>query len=85
MITAELYKIHHSYMTACWGANCKKLPQYIDNGAGGQSFIKKDTIFLILTLVKGFESIKSYYCRDCIDVIYRDLKPILDHKLWTLQ
>ena len=44
-------------------------------------YIKEGTTCLTLS-VRGA---KDLYCRPCIDVVYAQLKPILDSKLWIFE
>ncbi len=78
MIKANLFKMQASG----WkydNPTCRHLPEYHDNIIGSNFFIKQETT--CLSFVLGFQ--REVYCRDCIDLIYQDLKPILDSRLWS--
>lgn len=62
----------------CRNNSCKKKEEYIS--ANGR--IKSETTCAAITMdsAAGFNT--SYYCRDCIEVIYEDIKKILNPKLW---
>lgn len=64
--------------TKCRSNICLKKSEYIsDNGR-----IKKDTTCAAITMDSASGYNTSYYCRDCIDKVYEDLKKILNSKLW---
>lgn len=62
----------------CRAKQCKKLEIYIEKGR-----IKKDTICAAITMDSAAGWNTSYYCRDCIDTLYSDIKKILNPALWA--
>lgn len=63
----------------CRNRSCQKKPEYIS--ANGR--IKSGTTCAAITMdsAAGFNT--SYYCRECIEIIYEDIKKILNPKLWV--
>ena len=61
----------------CRHEKCSENSEYIQNGR-----IKKDTICAIISTDGASGWHTSCYCRDCIDMIYEDMKKILNPKLW---
>jgi hypothetical protein len=63
----------------CRARDCKKLPEYItDKGR-----IKVNTTCVAITMDSAAGWNTSYYCRDCVDKLYEDIKKILNPKLWV--
>lgn len=89
MIEANVFKMRCSGLT-CANPECKHLPEYTYHILGNVYFIKVDSVCLRLSNNKiaadngDNGTYVEYYCRDCIDVVYKKLKPILDSKLWIL-
>jgi len=79
MIQVKLFKCEISG-TGCDNAGCKKLPQYFDQILN-TFFIKQGTTCLWI----GWTNASEIYCRDCIDQLYYQLKPIIDSKLWIFK
>jgi len=65
----------------CRNGKCKKLPQFIS--AKGR--ILKDTICIAITVHGASGWTTAYYCRDCVDELYLELKAKLNHNLWVFQ
>jgi hypothetical protein len=66
---------------ACANPQCKNLIEYTYNVIGHVYRIRRKTTCLVVSTQFGTE----YYCRDCIDTLYRQLKPSLDSKLWIFK
>lgn len=64
----------------CANLNCKHNPEYMINILGNVWYIKIDTTVAVITLGG---SRAEYYCRECIDEIYKYMKTKLDSKLWA--
>ncbi len=84
MIFANLEIANH--LIHCANPDCEENPEYIvqDPGYLGFSkaaFIKKGTIYLYVAVGEDDEC----YCFNCIDIVYQELKPILDKKLWAFK
>jgi hypothetical protein len=62
----------------CRGPNCTDNPAYISE----KGRIKKDTTCVGITIRSAAGSNTSYYCRECIDKLYEDMRKILNPKLW---
>lgn len=63
----------------CRNRDCKNKEEYInENGR-----IKKDTTCAAITMDSAAGYNTSYYCRDCIDTVYEDIRKILNPKLWV--
>lgn len=77
MITAHIKKMNEGGWS-CDNPSCQHLPEFTYHMLGDIFFIKKDSIYL--TIVLNGEV--AYYCNGCIDIIYNQLKPVLDRKLW---
>ena len=59
---------------------CKKNPNLIsDDGK-----IKKEVICAAVTITSSSGRSTAYYCRECIDHLYNDIKKILNPNLWIL-
>lgn len=64
----------------CRGFSCKQSPQFVsDTGR-----IKKDTTCVAISIASASGYTVSYFCRDCIDQLYLDMKKILNPQLWVL-
>jgi hypothetical protein len=66
----------------CDNPKCKNLPEYTVNIIGNNFHIKKGTIAGKIALNHATFDI---YCRDCIDVVYQEIKFKMDSKLWAVQ
>lgn len=62
----------------CRNRNCKKNDKYINE----KGRIRRDTTCIGITMDSGAGSNTSYYCRECIDEIYLDMKKCLNPNLW---
>lgn len=63
----------------CRNRNCQKKTEYIsENGR-----IKSQTTCAAITMQSAAGFNTSYYCRDCIDQLYQDIKKILNPQLWV--
>jgi hypothetical protein len=79
MIYAKLFKME----TAGWpcdNSNCQHNSKYHDR-IGNSFYLKTDKTCLAIYM----HGSREVYCRDCIDIIYQRLKPILDSKLWIFK
>lgn len=82
MIKAELIKVDWS--DQCCNPKCKHSLDYHDNIIGSNFYIKRGTTCLLIGIYDaGGAGSEEIYCRECIDEVYKTLKPILDSKLWT--
>ena len=61
----------------CRHHQCKGKPEYIEKGR-----IKKGATCAVISTGAADGWHASYYCRDCIDIIFQDMKTILNPKLW---
>lgn len=63
----------------CRGPDCSMNPDYLtDKGR-----IKRGTTCVAITMGSAAGYNTSYYCRDCIDKIYDDIRKVLNPKLWV--
>lgn len=62
----------------CRGIACKKDPKYIDKDR-----IKNGTSCARITVGSAKGRAHAFYCRDCIDKVYMDVKMILNPALWV--
>ncbi len=62
----------------CRSSSCKKMTIYIS----GSDRIKVGTTCAAITMDSAAGVNTSYYCRDCIDQLYLDIKAILNPALW---
>jgi hypothetical protein len=81
MIKAEVYKLNWAGQE-CENQDCKHSPEYHEHIIGDNYFIKQGTIVVRLLFTTGNS---EFYCRDCIDIVYMDLKSALDSKLWAFK
>ena len=58
----------------CRSEECKKLPEYVTE----KGRIKTDTTCVAITMGSAAGWNTSYYCRDCVDKLYLDIKKILN-------
>jgi len=65
----------------CRYIQCEQKPEYINE----RGCIKNGTTCAFFTMSSASGWHTSYFCRDCIDKIYRDVKAILDPKLWAFR
>lgn len=63
----------------CRYHGCLNKPEYISD----KGRIKKDTICACISTQGPGGWHASYYCRDCIEKIYIDIKKILNPALWA--
>jgi hypothetical protein len=65
----------------CRNRSCKNLPEFIS----GSGRIKSGSACIAITMesASGFNT--SYYCRDCIEQIYLQLKAKLNPIYWSFQ
>jgi hypothetical protein len=63
----------------CRNRQCNKNPLYISEGGT----IKKDTTCVIFIMDSAGGINRSFYCRECVDKIYLDIKTILNPALWS--
>lgn len=68
-----------SGLAKCRSGFCLKKPEYISEAGR----IKRDTTCVAITMRSAAGRNTSYYCRDCIDKIYEDMRKILNPKLWV--
>lgn len=61
----------------CRSGFCEAKSEYINKGR-----IKRDTTCAAITMSSAAGTNTSYYCRDCIDKIYEEIKKVLNPKLW---
>lgn len=78
MIQAHLFKMQTSGWS-CDNPKCQHSEKYHHHIIGENYHIKEDTTCLAISV----RDKREIYCRDCIDVVYKKLKPILDSNLWT--
>lgn len=64
--------------SVCRNEECKCLPEYITL----KGRIKAGTICAWVSTEGADGTHTSYYCRDCIDMIYRKLKKTFNSDLW---
>lgn len=63
----------------CRSKTCQKKPEYIsENGR-----IKSQTTCVAITMQSAAGWNTSYYCRDCVEVLYGDIKKVLNPALWV--
>lgn len=65
----------------CRHFECAGNPEYINS----KGKITKGTICAIITIDSAGGYNSSYYCRDCIDKIYLQVKTSLNSKLWAFK
>lgn len=63
----------------CRSQACLKKSEYIND----KGRIKKDTTCVAITMQSSAGRNTSYYCRDCIDKLYDDIRKILNPNLWV--
>lgn len=65
----------------CRGPRCEKKPEFVkDNGN-----IIKDSRCAKVSIWGAQGGSTAFYCRDCIDKLYEDVRKILNPKLWVFQ
>jgi hypothetical protein len=62
----------------CRGAECKSDPKFISDSLR----IKSGTTCVAISMSSAGGYNTSYYCRDCVDKLYEDMKKILNPALW---
>lgn len=63
----------------CRNKDCSFNPDYISD----KGRIKKDTTCAAITMDSSSGMNTSFYCRECIDKIYENMKKILNPALWA--
>lgn len=63
----------------CRNKTCKRNPEYISEAGR----IKSGTTCVAITMdsAAGFNT--SFYCRECVDELYQELKKVLNPALWS--
>lgn len=84
MINARLYKIDYSGQE-CANPQCAHNPEHHYNIIGKCFHIIQGTTCLWLSMQTTTNIVVEIYCRDCIDIVYQKLKPVLDKKLWVFE
>jgi hypothetical protein len=79
MIRVSLFKMQTSGWS-CDNPDCKHDPKYHHNIIGKNFHLKENETVLAIYLGDS----REIYCRDCIDEVYKKLKPVLDSKLWVM-
>lgn len=78
MLHIKLEKLQQTGLH-CANRDCKKDPKHMINILGEVWYIKVDTTVALVSLGSSYE----YYCRGCIDELYKMVKTKLDPKLWA--
>ena len=65
----------------CRYRGCKQKPEFISE----KGRIKKDTTCVWIAIDSASGGAVGYYCRDCVDQIYQEMKKILNPQLWVFQ
>lgn len=65
----------------CRGIKCKNLPEYINRNGR----IRKDTNCAVISISASNGGATAFYCRDCVDQVYMDMRIALDPKLWIFK
>lgn len=76
----EIEIIKSSGRAMCRG-DCKMNPEYVDEKGN----IKKGNSCAKITIWGAKGGASAFYCRDCIDTLYEDVRKILNPKLWLFQ
>ena len=63
----------------CRNRSCAKKPEFISD----KGRIKKDTTCVWITIDSASGGGTAYYCRDCVDKLYLEMKKILNPNLWV--
>lgn len=69
-----------SGLAKCRSESCPKNPEYISKAGR----IKSGTTCVCISMQSAAGWHSTYYCRDCIEQIYIDMRKVLDPKLWAL-
>lgn len=78
MIKALVRKVEWSG-TSCDNKECAHNPEYHDQVLRS-CFLKQGQPCLVIANDK--DDWIAIYCRECVDILYKQLKPALDSKLW---
>lgn len=79
MLNIVLHKMDRTGVH-CAHPECKKNPKYMVNILGSVWYIRVDTTVAVVT-VGGSRA--EYYCRECIDELFNEVRTKLDSKLWA--
>ena len=80
MIEAKIIKMDANGYH-CDNPDCQHLPEHTYHMLGDVYFIKQYSTCLFIRMDGGAE----HYCNGCIDIVYNQLKPVLDRKLWVFE
>ncbi len=84
MLLSKLVKVN-GYGWHCHNSKCDHLEKYHEQILSAYQ-LKIGTISLWIGFNDIFDKTNWHvYCEDCIDKIYKELKPILDKKLWVFK
>lgn len=78
MLRIQLDKLQETGIH-CSNPDCKKDPKHMINILGNVWYIRVETTVATVSL-HGYT---EYYCRGCIDELYKMVKTKLDPKLWA--
>lgn len=83
----KLIKIGENDTKYCHNNKCPRNPLYHEkcNRFLSHTRIKTNTVCAELTIEGYDRTLTVFYCRDCIDLIFKDLKLVFDSKLWAFQ
>jgi hypothetical protein len=84
----ELKIISASGRAICRGEHCKGLPEFIIKLGVfryNNNRIRKDTQCLMITMWSAAGGTTAYYCSDCMNNIYVEMRSVLDPKLRALK
>lgn len=62
----------------CRHPKCRKLLEFITDDK-----IKANTTCAAIVFKSAFGECTAFYCRDCIDFVYNDIKSVLNSNLWA--
>lgn len=83
MLEVEIIKMHESGWS-CANPTCPRDPEYV-NTILTTHHIKTGTICAMIRIGKRWDTKTVFYCRSCIDDVYKMIKSKLDTKLWSFQ
>lgn len=84
MLHVSIVKMHESGWT-CGNPDCQHDPEYNWHVIGSVYHIKAGSLCAMTRIGNGPDSRTEFYCRPCIDEVYKMIKSKLDTKLWAFQ
>jgi hypothetical protein len=84
----ELFKVPMDGSASFWcdHPNCKGLSSFSIEEMGyrsGRTLLRPGSTVAVIVVTSGFNTLKTFYCQDCIDLVFQEVRKSLDKSLWA--